>query len=51
MDRFAVPYFGKSHFVHGQSTSFVGTDVVGPSHSLAGVHLADQVLVIEHLLD
>ena len=47
----SVPELSQKHLVHGEGASFIGTDVVGSSHGLAGLHSSDQILIVQHLLD
>lgn len=50
-DSRAIPKFSEGHFVHGQGASFIGANVISSAHGLTCFHLADQVVVGEHLLD
>ncbi len=50
IDEPSIPDLSQSHFIHGQSASFIRTNVVGAAHGFAGLHFSHKVVVIEHLL-
>ena len=44
-----APQLGNGHKILGESSCFIGADVVGSTHGLAGPQISDQIVFILHL--